>query len=466
MKTLSSRSVLTMLVSLGLAASSASALQKPKSNPGNSGNAPGQQGQSNNAGGTGASQGNAGGNGNNGANSAGQGGGQAQSQTQAQNGSMQPAKLQVVWGMTAAEVAQVLQADGAVTIPFRVTGQIENAGFWLTPSLDPFLEVITPTFEVLVPDEDYEVELAWKEAPPERTVGGTLHLVPDTAGEDGLRRTYAKPLSINVKVAGIGEEEEEDEETAPQPETLTIVQSVTYEGLPVSPLQIVSIYGMGIGPSEFQSAIIKDGKLADYLADVQVLFDGTAAPIIFVSETELKVVVPSNVAGKESVTLTVIYKDLIWEVSDIHIVEASPAVFSMNGLGHGLAAAYDSDGNVISEENPVQPGEVITFFGNGVGLWKDGFIDGTIVDPENLPIPKKPVDVLIGGTSAKQLFVGGAPGLVNAIVQFTVEVPAEFAELDETTTPPKAAIVVTTAGQSSKADIFIYVGEPAAAPAP
>ncbi len=465
MRLLTSKSVLAGILSVVFAASTAYAFQKPKSNPGNSGNAPGQNKDSN-AGGNGATHGNAGGNGANNGNPGGKDGDAGgQTQTQGQNGNTPAAKLQVIWGMSGSEVAQALQADGSVTVPFQVTGRIENAGFWLTPSLRPYLTVLTEPFAVLEPDTEYEVDLAWKEAPPEKTVGGTLHLVPEVEGEDGLRRTYAKPLPVNVKPAGV-EAEEEGEEPALEEEVLTIVNSLTYEGPPIAPLQIVSIYGFGIGPEEFQPSIIENGKITDYLADVQVLFDGTAAPIIYASETELKVVVPSNVAGKETVTLTVTYQDKIWEVTDVPVVEASPEIFSMNGLGHGVAIAYDSDGNAINEENPVQPGEIITFFGNGVGLWKDGFIDGTIVDPENLPVPKKPVEVLIGGTAAKLLYVGGAAGLVNAIVQFTVEVPAEFQELDETTTPPSAAIVVTTAGHSSKAEVFIYVGEAAVVPEP
>ena len=155
--------------------------------------------------------------------------------------------------------------------------------------------------------------------------------------------------------------------------------------------------------------------------------------------------------------MVVTYRGNMWMIADIPVTDASPEIFSMNGLGHGLAMAYDSEGKLISDENPVLPGEIITFFGTGVGLWKDGFIDGTIVDPASLPEPKKAVAVKIGGTDAQVLFIGGAPGLVNAIVQFNVVVPDKFVELDNTTTPPSAAITVTTAGHASKTGIFIYV---------
>jgi uncharacterized protein (TIGR03437 family) len=59
-------------------------------------------------------------------------------------------------------------------------------------------------------------------------------------------------------------------------------------------------------------------------------------------------------------------------------------------------------------------------------LWKDGFTDAaTVVTAENLPEPKKPVRVSIGGITATINYVGGSPGMVCAVVQFNVTVPAD-----------------------------------------
>lgn len=457
----SSKLLIAAVVSLAVAISPAFGFQKPKTNPGKSGDAPGQTQDKGNNGGNNSGNSNAGGNGSANGNAAtgnAGGNGPGAGQSSQTNGNSAPAKLKVTWDLPASEVAAALHTAGSVTIPFHVSARVEAAGFWLTPSLQEYLQILTEPFDVLDPGVTYEVKLAWKGTPAETTIGGTLHLVPVTEDDDELRRTYPQPLVINVKKPGAPAEEEGDEDIAPADQQLTIVSSVTWEGPPIAPLQIVSIFGMGIGPAEFTPAIVEDGKVTSYLADVQVLFDGTAAPIIFASSSELKVVVPSNVAGKETVDLTVTYKGKMWEILDIPVVETSPEIMSMNGLGHGLAIAYDSEGKVISEENPVAPGEIITFFGTGVGLWKDGFIDGTIVDPASLPEPKKPVEVKIGGAVAKLLFVGGAPGLVSAIVQFNVVVPEEMPEVDDSTNPPSAAIKVTSGGHASKSDIFIYIG--------
>ncbi len=359
----------------------------------------------------------------------------------------------MLWGLTSEEIAAALKEKGSVTVLFEVSAPLKNVGFWLTPSLQAFLDVLTPPFTLLEPGKVYDLELAWKGSEPATTIGGTLHLVPVDEEGSRLRRTYPQPLAVNVRAEG----SPADPSSSPGIQDLTIVDSVSYAGPPIAPLQIVSIYGLGIGPEVLQSAVPQDGKLADYLADVQVLFDGTAAPIIFVSATELKVVVPSDVAGKDEVTVTVTFRGKAWELTGVPVSEAAPAIFSMNGLGHGLAMAYDSNGQAVTEENPAKPGDTITFFGTGVGLWKDGFIDGTISDPENLPVPKKPVEVKIGGAAAELLYVGGAPGLVNAVVQFTVVVPTEMPDLDTSTNPATAFIVAFSGGHPTKAELFIYI---------
>jgi uncharacterized protein (TIGR03437 family) len=280
-------------------------------------------------------------------------------------------------------------------------------------------------------------------------------MVPAGESEDGLRRTYPKPLPINVKFRG-EEEDGESEEPLEEEQTIAVVNSASYSGDAIAPLQIVSIFGF-VGPDKFEPAIIEGGQITDYLADVQVLFDGTASPILFVSNGQANVIVPSDVAGKSTVTVTVTYQGTIWEIPDVPVEDSAPEIFSMNGLGHGLAAAIDADGQPLSEENLVAPGDVITFFGTGVGLWKDGFIDGTIVEPENLPEPKKPVEIKIGGAVADTLYIGGAPGMPNAVVQFNAVIPEVMPEIDDSTDPWTARIELTSGGHPSKADIFIYV---------
>ena len=361
--------------------------------------------------------------------------------------------VQITWGLSKTAVAEALFSAGTVLILFQTSAQLKDVGFWLTPSLTEYLEVVSDPFPLLEPGTEYGVEIALKGDRPTKTIGGTLHLVPMEEMEDALRRTYPRPLPINVKFGVAGGEEDGPEGE----QTIAVISSASYSGDAIAPLQLVSIFGFGIGPDEFGGPLIKDGRVTDYLRDVQVLFDGTAAPILFTSQGQLNVVVPSNVAGKSEVTVTITFRGSSWEITGVPVLDAIPEIFAMNGLGHGLAAALDSEGKLISAENPVAPGEVITFFGTGVGLWKDGFIDGTVVDPASLPVPRKPVEIMIGGATATALYIGGAPGMVSGVVQFNVAVPPAMPELDNGPGPATAHIIVTSGGHPSKASIFIYV---------
>jgi len=425
--------------------------QKPGTSPGKSDNAPGKSGAA-----PGQQQGGSSGPGQPSQPSTPGGSGQ---NTPAQPGDLagKSSVPKVNWLATSKEVSEALAGSQSVKIPFEVTAAIKDAVFWLTPSLQAWLEVPAPAFAVLEPGTVYEVEVRWKGDRPEKTIGGTLHLVPAKDAGDGLRRTYAMPLGINVKAGG----DPGAGSGGASGEQLTVVSISGASGGPVAPLQILSVYGFGIGPADFDPPLWKDGKLSDYVGDVQVFFDGTAAPILFVSETELRVIVPYDVAGKTSVTMTVTYRDKVWQVEDIPVTEAVPEIFSMTGLGQGPALAFDAEGRPVTEDNPVKPGDWVTFFGTGLGLWKDGFVDGTAAESAGLAASGKAVEVLIGGKPAKTLYIGGAPGMVSAIVQFTVVVPEEMQLLVDAEGPPRAAVTVLTAGHLSKADLFVYVTVPA-----
>lgn len=66
---------------------------------------------------------------------------------------------------------------------------------------------------------------------------------------------------------------------------------------------------------------------------------------------------------------------------------------------------------------------MIAFYGTGVGLYKQSFAGGEVVTA-SLPEPAHPVRATIGSVSASLQYVGGAPGIVSAVVQFRMAVPA------------------------------------------
>jgi len=66
----------------------------------------------------------------------------------------------------------------------------------------------------------------------------------------------------------------------------------------VSPGEIVTVFGTGLGPaSPLQTAIDPTtGKVATTLGNVQVLFNGYPAPLTYVSASQINCVVPYELA--------------------------------------------------------------------------------------------------------------------------------------------------------------------------
>ncbi|HJZ98768.1 MAG TPA: M12 family metallopeptidase, partial [Candidatus Solibacter sp.] len=88
-----------------------------------------------------------------------------------------------------------------------------------------------------------------------------------------------------------------------QPFTLngaSVLNAASFLGGAVSPGEILTIFGMSIGPATLITEQIQNGKFTSTLGGVRVLFDGVAAPLVYVSPNQIAPIVPYTVAGKNS----------------------------------------------------------------------------------------------------------------------------------------------------------------------
>ena len=388
---------------------------------GNSGNTPG------------ASHSNAGGNGN--SNAGGNGNGNAGAPNSSAGTGVSNTKPGIQWLTDNATIADELLNDGVSHIDFQSSTDLENVTVWLTPSLagvtaDPI------EFPTITKDTLYSIELLLDE-PPAHTLGGTLHL----RSSDG--RTLAKPLPINIKVKG-----EEDTSTPPPATVTTVVSAANYRGGSVTPGQTVSLFGSGLGPATAQGAQFNtQGRVADYLGDTQVLFNGLPAPLLASSNGQVNAIVPQGIAADTSATIVLTFKNNVAEPITLPVTPAQPALFALDGSGKGQGAVLNQNGTVNSASNPAPRGSVIVLFGTGFGA--TGSPDGSITTSAS-PLAT-PVTVTIGGAAAKVLYAGGAPGLVSGVVQINAEIPATIPAGD------KVTIVVSVGNSSSPADVTVAV---------
>jgi uncharacterized protein (TIGR03437 family) len=105
----------------------------------------------------------------------------------------------------------------------------------------------------------------------------------------------------------------------------------------------------------------------------------------------------------------------------MNVFDAVPALFTVDGTGHGQAAILNQDGTVNSTANPAARGSVISVFMTGAGRMTPPQPDGSL-GPASAPFPQT---VLAAACSLGQvLYAGAAPGLVAGAVQVNVQISA------------------------------------------
>jgi uncharacterized protein (TIGR03437 family) len=198
----------------------------------------------------------------------------------------------------------------------------------------------------------------------------------------------------------------------------------------VAPGEIVSFYGIGLGPAAGAEAQVDGaGRIVTELGGTRVLFDGVPAPLLYAGANQINAVVPFA-AGDRPITT----------------VELQSAYGRSSATGLGVAAAdavllavstasptfypvliLNQDGSINSGSNRASPGEIVTFWVNGAGRFDPPLTDGAIIRSERSR-PILPVSVTLTGEQelpAEILYAGAAPGMVAGMLQVNARVPLE-----------------------------------------
>lgn len=203
-----------------------------------------------------------------------------------------------------------------------------------------------------------------------------------------------------------------------------IVNSASYLGGAVSPGEFLSIFGTDLGPEMLIALqLTPDGTHVEKsLGGTRVLFDGIPAPLVFVRSDQISAIVPFAVAGKPSTTITVDAGGRLSNAVAMPVAGSAPGVFTLNSSGTGASAVLDLNFQAVGPNNVVDPGEIILIFAHGGGLTNPLLGDGELVG-NTLPFINQNVAVDIDGLPADVLYAGGAPGLVNGVLQVNARVP-------------------------------------------
>jgi uncharacterized protein (TIGR03437 family) len=198
----------------------------------------------------------------------------------------------------------------------------------------------------------------------------------------------------------------------------------------ISPGALASIFGANLGTPPIYGHFDDSGLYPTALGNTTVTFNGTAAPLLYVSTGQINAVVPYEVAGQKTVSVVVTHDSVASPAFALTLTPTSPAIFTVTQNGKGEGAILNDDPNVNptpnSAENPAAKGIPISMYVTGGGLLsqtvQDGSIPLIIGEPPYYNIVA-PVSLKIGGQPAQVIYAGAIPYEVTGMLQVNAIVP-------------------------------------------
>lgn len=186
----------------------------------------------------------------------------------------------------------------------------------------------------------------------------------------------------------------------------------------VAPYTWVAIFGTELASSTLAATFV---PFPTTLNGVSVTFNGFAAPLSYVSPTQVNALVPVEAAtltGTQTATVPVIVKTAAGTSPSFNITlqSSAPAIYSKDQSGTGAALAFDGNFNVLTAVT----GSPIVLYATGLGVTNPAAATmslGASSEPLNrvATLPS----VSIASNSATVAYAGLAPGL-HGIYQLNV----------------------------------------------
>ena len=252
------------------------------------------------------------------------------------------------------------------------------------------------------------------------------------------------------------------------PQVWAVVDSASYSPGVVSPGEIVTIYGAGLGPvgiTPFSGAALP-ASLGIGGANTSVTIDGNPAPLLYTSPTQVSCIVPLAVSpGKASgakVNVLVTFNGVAAATPFVvNVAAANPGVFTLGPTGQAAVlnintSVVPNDYTVNGSANPATKGSWVAIYATGFGATTCATVGNSKCDSPpptefqfvggGLVTPSNPVSVTIGGQSVTSPVAVSPVGSVIGLLQINAQVPA-------TVTSGNAVPVVVTVGGVNSAGV-------------
>lgn len=232
----------------------------------------------------------------------------------------------------------------------------------------------------------------------------------------------------------------------------SVVNGASFLSGQIAPGELITIFGSALGPAApVGLQLTPDGQsVTTSLGGVRVLFDGVAAPLTYVSDSQINAIVPFSLAGDiVSTKVQVEVQGVASSAVTEFLTPASPAIFTVYG-GSGQAAALNQDNSANAVDNPATIGSVLQVFMTGAGETNPEGVDGQLAGGTPV-IPLGKVTATIGGVDAPVQYAGSSSGLVAGVTQVNVVVP------DGAPTGDAVPIVISVGANPSPSGVTVAI---------
>ncbi len=190
-------------------------------------------------------------------------------------------------------------------------------------------------------------------------------------------------------------------------------------GGPLSPGTIVEMYGAGLASAPSGTGA---PPLPITFNGTTVLVGGLSAPLFYLSNGQLDVQIPSELAPNQQYPILVTANGAVTLPDQLDIVALQPTVDA--GTDGTLVAQHGADYSLVTSSSPAKPGELLVIYLLGMGPTNPAVASGTAA-PSNPPaqVTTQP-NITVDGETANVYFAGLTPTF-SGLYQIDFYVPSD-----------------------------------------
>src|SRR5579871_2425165 len=188
----------------------------------------------------------------------------------------------------------------------------------------------------------------------------------------------------------------------------------------IAPGELLTLFGSGLS-NDTKLEVFSTVPLPTNIAGVQVLINGVAAPLLYVSPNQISAIVPYSTTTAIA-QIQVFNNGAPSNIVTNFTATTAPGVLTALQDGLGPALAEHGDGTLVTEAHPAQPGETISVFLTGLGAVIPAIPDGTAAPTNPFSLTVNTITAYVGGVQATVGYSGLAPGLA-ALYQLNITIP-------------------------------------------